>query len=490
MRALQRRAKQGMEDSFFITLAGFLDQWRWPLVAGAIVLFLQQMVSVERERRIFSLIMMAYFFLVIVAFWILKPLKKALFVSYYKANPMNFLGFDLQAAQVELLAKELNVLVAALAVLTLAWFARRIRGVGYAMSVSGFYVLCLILFVLAQPFASGAAYVWLLYLFGDLFVVTLVAIFFSYLHDHSCVTSSRRAYGFVGLGGVIGGVVGSASASGISQSLGVGGALATSGALLLCVAGLQYLAHRLAPTRPAAEVGVSTTREPVARDDGLRALLHGLRIVLKSRYLLMIASVLFLYEVTSVLMDFQFTTAVTQYVEPDAYKAYFGAVYTFSNVVALAVQLLLTTWLLRNYGPQAALWVMPLVMLAASGAYLAMPVLLLASLLNTADSGFAYSIQQTAKEALYVPTSRDEKFDAKAFIDIVWLRVAKGVAVLLGLALSLVPSGGTTLISLSILIILAAWLLLVSRMTSGYRRLTKLTRQAPAINSFGHKHLA
>lgn len=479
-----------MDDGFFITLAEFLDQWRWPLVVGAVVLFLRQMVGVERDRRVFSLIMMAYFFLIIVAFWILKPLKKALFVAYYKANSLHLFGLQFEAAQVELLAKELNVLVAALAVIILAWVSRRVRGVGYAMSVSGFYVLCLVLFILSQPVSGGAPYVWLLYLFGDLFVISLVAIFFSYLHDHSCVASSRRAYGFVGLGGVVGGVVGSASATGVSQAFGVGGALATSALLLLCVCGLQYLAHRCAPGRAVADPGVSTTRVPVERDHGARALLHGLRIVLKSRYLMMIAGVLFLYELTSVLMDFQFTMAVTRHVDPADFKAYFGAVYTFSNVVALTVQLLLTTWLLRTYGPQAALWVMPLIMLAASGAYLAMPVLLFASLLNTADSGFAYSIQQTAKEALYVPTARDEKFEAKAFIDIVWLRLAKGVAVLLGLALSLVPSGGTTLISLSILVILLVWLLLVRRMTSGYLRLTRRSSRPPPVDAFGHQHPA
>jgi len=39
------------------------------------------------------------------------------------------------------------------------------------------------------------------------------------------------------------------------------------------------------------------------------------------------------------------------------------------------------------------------------------------SFLDTADNGFSYSINQSAKEVLYVPTSSDEKYKAEAFID-------------------------------------------------------------------------
>ena len=49
--------------------------------------------------------------------------------------------------------------------------------------------------------------------------------------------------------------------------------------------------------------------------------------------------------------------------------------------------------------------------------------------LNTADNGFSYSINQSAKEALYVPTTREEKYKAKAFIDMFVQRFAKALAV-------------------------------------------------------------
>ena len=43
-------------------------------------------------ERAFSLLMLGYFFLVTATFWILKPLKKSLFIQYYDAS-----GLDLSS---------------------------------------------------------------------------------------------------------------------------------------------------------------------------------------------------------------------------------------------------------------------------------------------------------------------------------------------------------------------------------------------------------
>jgi ATP/ADP translocase len=64
------------------------------------------------------------------------------------------------------------------------------------------------------------------------------------------------------------------------------------------------------------------------------------------------------------------------------------------------------------------------------------PVLWVGSLLNTSDNAFSYSINQSAKEVLYVPTTREQKYRAKAFIDMFVQRFAKSVAVVVSLVVS------------------------------------------------------
>jgi AAA family ATP:ADP antiporter len=302
-----------------------------------------------------------------------------------------------------------------------------------------------------------------LYIFGDMFVSSMVALFFATLHDRSSMAEARRIYGQIGIGGVLGGLVGSVAAGGLDQAAGTEGALGMSLALTLCVAVIGRVISRKIPAK-------DTTINPADAEPAFShlSLFKGAHTVLHSRPLLLIAGVLLLYEIASVVIDYQFTAAVSRHVSTANLKQYFGAVYTFSNAMALLVQLLLTTWILRRHSLKLALLVMPLAILLGESAYLLFPMLLTASLLNTTDGAFAYSIQQTAREALYVPLSRHEKYEAKAFVDIVWLRFSKGIAVVLSLGLSLlIPDRGETLLAGGVVLLAFIWLALLLK-TSPY----------------------
>ena len=136
-----------------------------------------------------------------------------------------------------------------------------------------------------------------------------------------------------------------------------------------------------------------------------------------------------LYEIVSTVMDFQFTATIVHYLEGDAIGRQFATMYAFTNVVAMVVQLLFTSFVMTRFGVGVALMVLPIAALGGSGAFMALPILWVGSLLNTADNAFSYSINQSAKEALYVPTSKEEKYKAKAFIDMFVQRFAKAIAV-------------------------------------------------------------
>ena len=84
-------------------------------------------LAVKREELPLALLMFAYFFLVITCFWILKPIKKGLFIQFYDQTGFDLLGISYGAAQAELLAKILNMVVAFLAVVVFTHFSRRFR---------------------------------------------------------------------------------------------------------------------------------------------------------------------------------------------------------------------------------------------------------------------------------------------------------------------------------------------------------------------------
>ena len=50
-------------------------------------------------ERAFTALMLAYFFLVTTTFWILKPLKKALFIEFYDTSGLDLFSWHLAAAE-------------------------------------------------------------------------------------------------------------------------------------------------------------------------------------------------------------------------------------------------------------------------------------------------------------------------------------------------------------------------------------------------------
>ncbi|MBD3239716.1 MAG: hypothetical protein GF331_03960, partial [Chitinivibrionales bacterium] len=169
---------------------------------------LQPFFDLRKRELPFALSMFAYFFLVIASFWILKPLKKSLFIRYYdRVGGFDFLIWTMRGSQAELLAKVLNMFVAAGAVAAFSMLSHRFRRQGMAFVVTLFFMACYVVYSIALR-TPGPLVVWTFYLLGDLFSTLMVVTFFAFLNDSVSTSRARRLYGPVGLGGVLGGVFG------------------------------------------------------------------------------------------------------------------------------------------------------------------------------------------------------------------------------------------------------------------------------------------
>ncbi|MEK7845773.1 MAG: Npt1/Npt2 family nucleotide transporter, partial [Nitrospinota bacterium] len=202
---------------------------------------------------------------------------------------------------------------------------------------------------------------------------------------------------------------------------------------------------------------------------------NGLRTIISSPYILGIASMVGLYEMVSAIMDYQFTSTVLHFVSGEQLKVHFASVYYFTNFISLILQLFLTTLIMTRFGIATALLFLPVTIMIGESAFILLPGLLLGSLLNTIDNAFSYSINQSAKEVLYVPVEREEKYQAKAFIDIFILRCAKGIAVAFSLMLTLIFAGfeGMRWLSLIVLGLLFIWLAVIRYIGQSYKKMEK-----------------
>jgi AAA family ATP:ADP antiporter len=423
---------------------------------------IKSFLDIRKDEVAQSLLMFSYFFLVITSFWILKPVKKSLFITYYHETGFFFGAWQMTGAQAELLAKLLNMGVAYVAATVFAWLSNRFVRQQLTVIFSAFFILCYIGFALRLDYPSGPI-VWSFYLFGDLFSTLMVAAFFVFLNDIVTPDQAKRTYGLVGLGGVLGGVIGSTAVSGWISRLETSSWMMVCLLLAILIIGIAIAVGKIAAGRKRA---VITAKEPQApaRESSANPAVEGAILVFRSRYLLAIVGIVGIYEMVSTIMDYQFTETVSHFLVGDAIGQQFATVYSITNTAAMVVQLFLTGYIMKQHGVKIALFVLPVAALFGSVAFMAVPILWIGSLLNTADNAFSYSINQSAKESLYVPTTQKEKYAAKAFVDMFVQRVAKAVAVFLSLGITAIAYEFSAVRWLSLLtVILTCLWLLVAR---------------------------
>lgn len=431
----------------------------------------QRFFDIDAEEWPRALGLALFFFLVIAVFWVLKPMKTGMFLSYFSAHPVEVLGWTLSGAQAEQLARVLNMVVAYLVVVGFTMVAnsctRRKLILFFCMAFGGLFVL----FALGidQP---GEFLVWSFYVTGDIWTTAMVATFWAFANDITTAGEAERMYGVVGLGGVVGGFVGASLVSGLVEQLGRASLLVGLLAPLAVIAGLAYWIDARVRARRGEELELACPPEEEEEedDDGAGALWRGGQLVLSSKYLLCIAAVLGLYEIVSNISYFQLTTIVENAVQGDAAKdAFFGKLGQITGLASIAVQLFGTTYVLRNFGVGAGLMVLPAMVLMGSVGFLVVPTLFLAAFTRASDNSLNYSINQSAKEALYTPTSQEAKYKAKAFIDMFVQRAAKVLAVGVNLTLSVVVVMHVRWLSVVSAAVIVAWILVVRYLGREFR---------------------
>lgn len=185
------------------------------------------------------------------------------------------------------------------------------------------------------------------------------------------------------------------------------------------------------------------------------------------KYWLGIALLVGIYEVSSGIIDFQLSVAI-ETLDATSYERdmYFGIVGQAQSLLALVVQVFVTGWVIKRWGIGIALLILPFATMFGSVGFLLLPTLASAMFLSVSDNALNYSVNQSAKETLYVPTGSDERITAKSVIDLFVQRFAKAFAVFMNLILvTQVSLQNVRWLSLLAIILMICWIF-VARFTS------------------------
>jgi len=376
-----------------------------------VLAFLRTLLDVRRGERTRTALMFLYFFLVVASFWFLKPARSALTLKNLSADPIPVLRL-------------VSVLVLSGVVAGWSVLVTRMSRDRLAFLVTGAFFWLMVFFAWAFHAAGSSPLLYgTFYVFLDLFVTVNTALFWTYLADISDGDSARRLYGIIGTGGVLGGFFGSFFSRQVEAATDPGAMmLMVLAAYALLFPILRAVGHRaggdLRDPRPMVAPGAHR----------LAGAFEGAATVLRSRYFLAIFAILAAYEFVSAVNDFCFHKAVDLLVPRRELEDFFAGFFLWVNLLAAGVQLVVTPLLVRTLGPALALLLLPALLLGLSAGFLLVPALLSVQALVLTDNALNYSLNQTSRELLFLPATREERYRALAFIDMFGLRASKALA--------------------------------------------------------------
>jgi ATP:ADP antiporter, AAA family len=102
--------------------------------------------------------------------------------------------------------------------------------------------------------------------------------------------------------------------------------------------------------------------------------------------------------------------------------AFSGSLSATVNLVGFLVQLFVTSRVIRFLGVRGALFILPVLALINYSIIAVAPILAVVRIGKILENSTDYSIQNTLRQALFLPTSREAKYKAKAAIDTFFTR--------------------------------------------------------------------
>jgi ATP:ADP antiporter, AAA family len=368
-----------------------------------------------------ALLLTANVFVLLASYYILKTVREALILSEAGAEVKSYSA----AAQALLL---LAVVPA------YGFFASKATRSKLITWVTLFFASNLGVFYLAgiAGLHVGVAF----FLWVGIFNVMATAQFWAFANDTYNEETGKRIFPIIGIGSSLGAWAGARLAGQLFVMMDAYKLmLVAAGGLLISI----FLIRRVD--------GRQQTRTEATPEKQLSGK-GGFRLVLSTRYLFLIAMMVLMFNLVNSLGEYM----LGQMVVNDAKAAvasgaitteqmraqigtFYGNFFGWVNLIGLLLQVFVVSKLFKYIGVRGALFVLPLIALGSYTLMAFLPVLAFVRIAKVLENSTDYSIQNTARHALFLPTSREAKYKAKAAIDTFFWRVGdmlQGAFVLAG----------------------------------------------------------
>jgi AAA family ATP:ADP antiporter len=376
-----------------------------PLVAR-----LFKSVAVVEPYEVKAVILsMLYFFFLFGSYSVVKPVRDAMGTVYGVAHLQELFTATLVASFV------FAPLYSGL--------ASRIKLSSFLPCVYGFVAVTILAFY--GLFASGqyeerwiaaAFYVWV-----STFNILIISVFWTFMADIFSRTQAKRLFGFVAAGGTIGGIVGPAIATLLATRIG------NNNLLLISATGFGVTAVlvRMLAREKQKLLSVGAEVQRTSLEHRLKGNpFDGFRLLLQSRYLLLLALFLLLMTWISTIVYFQLGDLITKaFSSREARTQAYGTIDLAVNSIAVVIQLFGTGRLIERFGVSMGLLLNPIIMVIAFLAIAFSPVLLILGGIQIIRRVAEYAVAKPSREMLFTIVDQESRYKAKNVIDTVVYRL-------------------------------------------------------------------
>jgi ATP:ADP antiporter, AAA family len=435
---------------------------------------LRPLAPVQPGEGVIALLLFACVFSILCAYYVLKTAREGLILSGGT--------FGLRGDELKLYATGAMAMVFVVVVPLYSALASRVRRIRL-INISYWIVLaCLVVF-----FALGRAgvpiglafYIWL-----GLLNMFLVAQFWSYANDLYTEEQGKRLFAIIAIGGATGAIVGPWLTRFANTYTLI---LAAAGMLAVCL-GLFNLIER-----------ITVAHAPRARAEIAKAPIGGaggFSLVMRDRYLLAIAALAIIANLVNTTGEYVLSNVAADHAAQvipasahaeligaardaaitadrrEVIKAFYGDFFFWVNLVGFLVQAFVVSRVLGWLGVRGALFVLPVIAFGTYGAIAAIGGLALVRAAKVGENATDYSLQNTVRQALFLPTARDVKYKAKVAIDTFFVRFGDAVsAIVVGIGIHQLGLGGHEL-ALVNLGLIGVWFAIAAAVARGHRALT------------------
>lgn len=415
---------------------------------------LSPFTKVEPQEVVTVAIMTVIAFLLLTAYYLLKTVREPLILM--QGGP-----------EVKLYARAGQTLLMVGFVYLYGELAKRVGRMKLLLFVFLFFISNLAIFTVLSrtTIQIGLPF----FFWVGLFSYTVVAQFWALGADIYTNEQGKRLFPIIGGGSSIGAVVGSRLAKSLMPSgphVLMGGAVII---LLVCVALIWFVERRALSSAPKSDD--PHPDEPMATEGAFH-------LMLRDKYLLLIAGMaVALNWVNSsgeYLLDRTLVAASNGPLAPgvtrQAFIGAFKADYFFwYNIIGVTLQLLAVSRVLRYLGVRRALFFMPAFSMLGYAAAAFIPLLRVVRFVKIGENALQYSLQDTTRHALFLVTSRVEKFVGKTTVDTIAVRlgaIMSAVVVWLGTRFGM-PTAAFAVLNI---VLTAAWIAFAIAIGKEHRR--------------------